>query len=1006
MFKLIKSTLLVLSGVLAMSSCSTENVVEEPTKMSVTFAAGENGSVDPSGTQTKNAGDTIVSVAKAEPGYLLDGWYDEAEKPVTGGDIVVSGNTLKVKLTAATKGKTYKAEFKALPKLMSVTFIVGEHGEVIPFGMQIGNEGDTITSVANANGGYLLDGWYVDGQKLDSSEDIIISGEELKVILTTETKGKTYKAEFKAVPEKMTITFAASENGSVDPSGPQTKNVGDTIVSVAKAETGYLLDGWYVDGKRLVPSEDIIISGEELKVKLTTETKDKTYKAEFVPKEITITFAASENGSVDPSGPQTKNVGDTIVSVAKAETGYLFDGWYVDGKKLDPSDDIIISDEELKVILTARTKDKTYQAEFKALPKQMSVTFAAGTNGTVDPSGQQTKYEGDTIVSVAKANGDYALDGWYVDGEKLVPSEDIIISGNTLKVKLTAATKDKTYQAEFKALPKQMSVTFAAGENGSVDPSGLQTKYEGDTIVSVAKANGDYRLDGWYDGDVKLVTGGDIVVSGNTLKVKLTAATDGKSYTANFQPMIYTVAFVSEDTSLGTVNGNGGSDVSGTTYTSTATALNNYQFAGWYDGSTLVESEATLSKTVSSEENGKTYTARFYPTKSKFSFTLDIPGGNYYLPISSIGKTGDYGLYIHWGDKSEPQYLAPGTSLDYGISHFYKNSIEDCVITITSTETDYRNVQMPKVRFGSNCLVKAINTPLLNTGVTSFESTFSRCASLTSLPAGFFKYNAEATNFKSTFFECTSLKEIPADLFKYNTEVITFYQTFRDCTSLEALPADLFKHNTKVTTFSGTFGRCRALKALPADLFRYNTEVTDFSDVFNTCEALASLPFGLFSCNTKVKKFHHVFESCTYLMSIPVDLFKYNTEVTSFEGIFSKCWRLPSIPKDLFRNNRAVTNFSYAFLNCSALGVNPHIFCDDNDENEKATRFNLITTPINFEKAFYRVGWDLQAGRESLVRDRLPDLWNYGYSSAGVIKTGCFESTYASNSEDVPDDWK
>ncbi|MGL5980474.1 MAG: hypothetical protein ACRCZY_06290 [Phocaeicola sp.] len=115
MFKLMKSTLFILSVVLVMSSCSKDHVDEgpkEPEKMSITFATGDNGTVDPIGKRGGSAGDTISSVAKAAAAnYVLEGWYDETGKINPSEDFIFSDNTLKVKLTQATKDKTYTAKF-------------------------------------------------------------------------------------------------------------------------------------------------------------------------------------------------------------------------------------------------------------------------------------------------------------------------------------------------------------------------------------------------------------------------------------------------------------------------------------------------------------------------------------------------------------------------------------------------------------------------------------------------------------------------------------------------------------------------------------------------------------------------------------------------------------------------------------------------------------------------------------------------------------------------------
>ncbi|MGL5958859.1 MAG: InlB B-repeat-containing protein, partial [Phocaeicola sp.] len=150
MFKLIKSTFFVLSVVLAMSSCSKENAVEAPEKMSITFSTGANGTVDPSGKQSGDAGTAILSVAKAVEDYALEGWYDETGKIKPSEDFTFSSDTLKVKLTQATKNKTYTAKFKLATYKVTFATENSNMGTVEPSDEQSGSAGDTIFSVAKA----------------------------------------------------------------------------------------------------------------------------------------------------------------------------------------------------------------------------------------------------------------------------------------------------------------------------------------------------------------------------------------------------------------------------------------------------------------------------------------------------------------------------------------------------------------------------------------------------------------------------------------------------------------------------------------------------------------------------------------------------------------------------------------------------------------------------------------------------------------------------------------
>ncbi|MGL5979910.1 MAG: hypothetical protein ACRCZY_03360 [Phocaeicola sp.] len=118
MFKSIKSTLFILSGVLTMSSCSKENVEgpKEPTKMTVTFNVDGAGA----GTVTKSSdsgtpGSVLSSkIETVTVGSKFLGWYDdgaEITETSTDADVYLSDHNrqLNVKVSG---DKTYTATFE------------------------------------------------------------------------------------------------------------------------------------------------------------------------------------------------------------------------------------------------------------------------------------------------------------------------------------------------------------------------------------------------------------------------------------------------------------------------------------------------------------------------------------------------------------------------------------------------------------------------------------------------------------------------------------------------------------------------------------------------------------------------------------------------------------------------------------------------------------------------------------------------------------------------------
>ena len=187
------------------------------------------------------------------------------------------------------------------------------------------------------------------------------------------------------------------------------------------------------------------------------------------------------------------------------------------------------------------------------------------------------------------------------------------------------------------------------------------------------------------------------------------------------------------------------------------------------------------------------------------------------------------------------------------------------------------------------------------------------------------------TIFESCFSYCNRLTSIPSDLFTNNPEVTSFVYCFNGCTGLTSIPSNLFANNPKVINFNYCFYGCRGLTSIPEELFANNTKAADFECCFYNCSGLTSISEGLFANNTKAANFRSCFKGCTGLTSIPSDLFANNTQVTIFENCFNGCTGLTSsTPLDndgtpLYNRSRgkegysAVTRHTGCFSGCTLM---------------------------------------------------------------------------------------
>lgn len=286
---------------------------------------------------------------------------------------------------------------------------------------------------------------------------------------------------------------------------------GSTVTYYAKANTGYVFDGWYTDK---TCNGNPVSSSEEYR--LTNVQNAKMLYAKFKVDIYTVEAYAQHGNSV-PSGDAGKVSFDnnnekyasyvkTTVSpngkvtfYARPESGYAFIGWYentTDTKpkvgvdlctKIEDSNGIYYTYEE-----TIKTKDVKLYARFKALytvdARAMCDNQNVATGGTVQVGkgtpgeySQDTVMEGENVTVKAIANNGYKFAGWYTGQDCNTPyfkenndasSKPFKVSkGTTLYAKFEVGTTESTTTIYFE--PRDKFSTY----NAYVYNSDSGTKY-------------------------------------------------------------------------------------------------------------------------------------------------------------------------------------------------------------------------------------------------------------------------------------------------------------------------------------------------------------------------------------------------------------------------------------------------------------------------------------------------------------------------------------------------
>ncbi|MBQ3150816.1 MAG: InlB B-repeat-containing protein, partial [Clostridia bacterium] len=203
----------------------------------------------------------------------------------------------------------------------------------------------------------------------------------------------------------------------------------------------------------------------------TSTMANVQFGAAVVPvEEYTVTFVAGDNGSIDGTTEVTVEAGtawaDIDLPKTVADAGYKFAAW-----------------ENAPETITA---DVTVTATFEYDAEQWAtVTFAAGANGSIADAEAVTVLKGTDASAItfpeATADAGYKFAGWDLTG---------------------AIEADVTATATFELDDAQwVTVTFAAGENGSIADAEAVTVLKGTDASEItfpeATPDAGYKFAGW-----------------------------------------------------------------------------------------------------------------------------------------------------------------------------------------------------------------------------------------------------------------------------------------------------------------------------------------------------------------------------------------------------------------------------------------------------------------------------------------------------------------------------
>ena len=626
----------------------------------------------------------------------------------------VGKRTGKVSVTGSTSSVTGTVTITQATSTWTVTYSKGDYINTINKTSEKINWGGTATAVATllantAQYTYSFTGWYEGDTKISS---------DLSLSVPNITANRTFTAIGARTLNRYTLSFTITPTGAGTVSGGGTYDYGSSVKSTATPATGYNFTKWVDETGG--ESTTNPYPGWEI-------TKNRTIQAVFTIKSYSITLAAqfriAETGDFTGgttggtvSGGGTVTHGTSVTAKATPATGYSFAGWYEGSNKVSDSASYTFS----------ATGNRSLTARFQR--QWFTVTFTAGTGGSVAPTSARVEYGGEASSTATAATG-YTFSGWS-NGVK------------TAKLTVTNVMANATYAASFGI--NTYVITYAK-ETGiaSVTPTSETVEHGANAVGSTAALTTGYNFDGWYNGATRVSTalkyGPTNVTSNMTLTAKATIKTFAITGTAQYRDTDSTGSF--------TTGNNGGSVTGSGTYnygsktTLTAAAAAGYTFQGWYDaGGTQVSTAA--SYVIDSVTAAVTVYARF----QKNWFTVTYARGT---GVNALTKTTERVAYN--GTVTSETAVA---STGYNTPTWTKTSGTG-TLTVTAGKATLSGVQ-------SNCTLTASAT------INKYTVSYTKNANIASISK-----TSETVNYGGT---ATCTATLPANTAQYTYSFSGWYE--------------------------------------------------------------------------------------------------------------------------------------------------------------------------------------------------------------------------------------
>ena len=595
------------------------------------------------------------------------------------GKIKFTGSTATVTATVTINQETstYQITYQKGSYIASIS----KNNEVINYG---GNASCVATLLSNdAQYTYTFDGWYEGSNKIGSS---------LTLSVTNITAVHTYIAKGIRTVNRYTITTLANPTDKGSVSGGGTYDYGTEVNLVATPITGYHFENWSDSSTEgasrtitvianksytanfainvytakatagtggnayVVAGEDFSGTASSVKIEhggkatwkafpsagyrfnkwsggststsnpiTLTLTSDVTCNATFI-KTYTITVTSKDENKGTVTGGGVYDTGASVKLTATRKTGYTFDGWYNGSSKVSSANPYTFT----------ASQDLKLDADWIVYNVTINAKVSPEEKGIIEGLGSYQEGTSNHPITATPITGYHFVKWTYASINNPTGEETLETIANPFpnltwlqNRNITAYFEINTYTVNANSQYRvSESGDWTSGTTGGTVTGGGTYDYGTSLTIKATAATG-YSFAGWYEGDS---------LTSSNASYTFTVTAD-RTFIGRFQRNWYTISASSENTDYGTVSPASQRIEYGKTATVTATRKTGYILEGWYEGSSKVGSNNTLS--VASITAAHTYVAKWKVYTITITPTISPAGGG---TVSAI--TGQEGTQI------------------------------------------------------------------------------------------------------------------------------------------------------------------------------------------------------------------------------------------------------------------------------------------------------------------------------------------------------------------------